>query len=51
MFYITIRIIPTDPDGYRLVIDTDLPEEDLVKKVLNESLSMWDDRTSEGFDE
>lgn len=50
MFSVTINIIPDGPDNYKLDINTDLPEEGLVKKILEECLAMWDERSSENFD-
>jgi hypothetical protein len=51
MFSVNISIIPDGDDGYRLEINTDLPEEGLVKKILEECLEMWGERTSENFDD
>lgn len=51
MFYITINILPSGADGYKLDVSTNLPEEDLIKKILEETLEMWGERTSEGFDD
>lgn len=47
--YILIKIdVIDEADGsYDVSIDTNLPKESLIKKVLEDTLSTWDERDSD----
>lgn len=51
MFFIEIIVTPEGDSNYAIEVNTNLPEEGLVKKVLEDTLKTWDIRTSEGFDD
>lgn len=51
MFFIEIIVTPDRDNSYAIEVNTNLPEEGLVKKVLEDTLKIWDIRTSEGFDD
>lgn len=50
MPYVNINILVDGSDGYGIEVDTDLPNDSLVHKVLTDTLAAWDKRKLESLE-
>lgn len=45
MFHINIGIVPDGKNGYGIDIQTNIPDEDVIIKILKDAVNMWDERS------
>lgn len=43
-FHITIEVYPVGDSEYGINMQTNIPDEDVIIKILKDAVSMWDNR-------